>query len=81
MSEEIEQEDPQGVVYEECDTRLEIINECHTALSSLEMLDPSMLGKKAERQVRNIRRRCLDVLDYYIKELHDEIFEEDEGED
>ena len=79
MSEEPEQ--VEEIIYEDSDTRYDIISECHTALASLEMLDPSMLGKKAERQVRNIRRRCLDVLDYYVKELHDEIFEEDEGED
>jgi hypothetical protein len=43
-------------------------------LSSIEFLDP--YDKKGQAQKNRIKQRVLDVLDYYISEIHAEIFDE-----
>lgn len=66
----------QEVFYEDYDTRAEIISQCYYALSSIEFLDP--YDKKGQAQKNRIKQKVLDVLDYYISEIHAEIFDEDE---
>lgn len=79
MDDEVKTEEiAQEGIYEDADTRADIIAECHNALECLDMIDASLISKKAVQQIKNIRRRSLDILDYYIKEIHDEIFEEDD---
>jgi hypothetical protein len=67
----------QEVFYEDYDTRAEIINQCYSALTAIEYVDP--YDKKGQEQKNRIKQRVLDVLDYYISEIHAEIFDEDEN--
>ena len=67
-------DEEQEVFYEDYDTRAEIISQCYYALSSIEFLDP--YDKKGQAQKNRIKQRVLDVLDYYISEIHAEIFDE-----
>jgi hypothetical protein len=64
-------DEEQEVFYEDYDTRAEIISQCYYALSSIEFLDP--YDKKGQAQKNRIKQR---VLDYYISEIHAEIFDE-----
>jgi hypothetical protein len=65
------------VFYEDYDTRAEIISQCYSALTAIEYVDP--YDKKGQEQKNRIKRKALDVLDYYISEIHAEIFDEDEN--
>jgi len=65
------------VFYEDYDTRAEIISQCYSALTAIEYVDP--YDKKGQEQKNRIKQRVLDVLDYYISEIHAEIFDEDEN--
>jgi len=67
------------VYYEDYDTRAEVINQCYSALTALEYLDP--YDKKGQEQKNRIKRKALDVLDYYISEIHAEIFDENHEEE
>lgn len=69
-------DEEQEVFYEDYDTRAEIINQCYYALSSIEFLDP--YDKKGQAQKNRIKQKVLDVLDYYVSEIHAEIFDENE---
>jgi hypothetical protein len=69
MEEEAEEE----LYYEDYDTRAEVINQCHYALTAIEYVDP--YDKKGQEQKNRIKRKALDVLDYYISEIHAEIFD------
>jgi hypothetical protein len=64
------------VFYEDYDTRAEIISQCYSALTAIEYVDP--YDKKGQEQKNRIKRKALDVLDYYISEIHAEIFDENE---
>ncbi len=64
------------VFYEEYDTRAEIISQCYSALTAIEYVDP--YDKKGQEQKNRIKRKALEVIDYYISEIHAEIFDENE---
>jgi hypothetical protein len=64
------------VVYEEYDTRGEILLHCYNAIAATEMVDTFI--KKEIKQKENIKRKSLDVIEYYIKEIHAEIFDVEE---
>jgi hypothetical protein len=64
------------VFYEDYDTRAEIISQCYSALTAIEYVDP--YDKKGQEQKNRIKRKALEVIDYYISEIHAEIFDEDE---
>ena len=61
------------VYYEDYDTRAEVINQCYNALSALEFVDP--YDKIGQEQKNRIKQKALEVLDYYIAEIHAEIFD------
>jgi hypothetical protein len=65
------------VFYEDYDTRAEIISQCYSALTAIEYVDP--YDKKGQEQKNRIKRKALEVIDYYISEIHAEIFDEDEN--
>ena len=67
------------VHYEDYDTRNEIILQCYNALASVEMIDT--YDKTMQRKKDRIRRKALDVIDYYINEIHAEIFDEDKEDE
>jgi hypothetical protein len=64
------------VFYEDYDTRAEIISQCYSALTAIEYVDP--YDKKGQEQKNRIKRKALEVIDYYISEIHAEIFDENE---
>ena len=66
----------QEVFYEDYDTRAEIISQCYSALTAIEYVDP--YDKKGQEQKNRIKRKALEVIDYYISEIHAEIFDENE---
>jgi hypothetical protein len=70
------QEIAEEVVYEEYDTRGEILLHCYNAIAATEMVDTFI--KKEIKQKENIKRKSLDVIEYYIKEIHAEIFDVEE---
>ena len=57
-------------------TREETIAACYNCIAAVEALTP--LTKTDTNRIERIRRRCLRILDYYSKEMYDEIFEEEE---
>jgi hypothetical protein len=67
------------VIYEEYDTRGEILLHCYNAIAATEMVDSFI--KKEIKQKENIKRKSLDVIEYYIKEIHAEIFDVEEDAD
>ncbi len=70
--------DKEGI-YEDYDTRGEIILQCYNALASVEMLDP--YDKEGQKQKKRIQKNALKVIDYYISEIAAEIFDEEKEED
>jgi hypothetical protein len=73
------QEIAEEVIYEEYDTRGEILLHCYNAIAATEMVDTYL--KKEIKQKENIKRKALDVIEYYIKEIHAEIFDVEEDAD
>lgn len=72
------EEELEDMVYEYPDTRGDILLHCFNAISAVEMLDPytkALIDKKA-----SIQSKCLEVIDYYISEIHAEIFDATEDE-
>lgn len=63
----------EDVYYEPYDTRAEVISQCHYALSAIEYVDP--YDKVGQEQKNRIKQKALEVLDYYISEIHAEIFD------
>jgi len=67
-------ENIEEIYYEEADTRGQILLHCYNAIAATEMID-SYLKEELDKK-ENIRRKSLDVIDYYISEIHAEIFDE-----
>jgi hypothetical protein len=67
-------ENIEEIYYEEADTRGQILLHCYNAIAATDMLD--VYVKKEVAKKENIRRKALDVIDYYISEIHAEIFDE-----
>jgi hypothetical protein len=68
------EENVEELYYEEADTRGQILLHCYNAIAATEMLDSYV--KKDIAKKENIRRKALEVIDYYIAEIHAEIFDE-----
>ena len=69
-----EEENVEELYYEEADTRGQILLHCYNAIAATEMIDSYVKIEIAKKE--NIRRKALDVIDYYISEIHAEIFDE-----
>lgn len=63
------------VEFEPADTRYEIISMCNQALSSVEGFDTGMINKEDAFKIREIKRKCLALIDLQIGMLYDENFE------
>lgn len=63
------------VEFEPADTRYEIISMCNQALSSVEGFDTYMIDEKDTYKIREIKRKCLALIDLQIGMLYDENFE------
>jgi hypothetical protein len=74
-----EEELPQEVIYEEYDTRGEILLHCYNAIAATEMIDTFI--KREIKQKERVRRKSLDIIEYYVNEIHAEIFDVEEDAD
>lgn len=63
------------VEFEPADTRYEIISMCNQALSSVEGFDTGMTSKEDAFKIKEIKRKCLALIDLQIGMLYDENFE------
>lgn len=63
------------IEFEPADTRYEIISMCNQALSSVEGFDTGMTSKEDAFKIKEIKRKCLALIDLQIGMLYDENFE------
>lgn len=63
------------VEFEPADTRYEIISMCNSALNAVEGFDTYMIDEKDTYKIREIKRKCLALIDLQIGMLYDENFE------
>ena len=63
------------IEFEPADTRYEIISMCNSALNSVEGFDTGMINKEDAFKIREIKRKCLALIDLQIGMLYDENFE------
>ena len=76
----METESVEEVFYEDYDTRSEIIIQCYNSLMAIDLIDT--YDRKMQQKKDRTRRKALEVIDYYISEIHAEIFDEqNENED
>jgi hypothetical protein len=71
-----ENEEIEEILYEYPDTRGEIMLHCYNAIAAAEMVDSYMSGQQEQKD--NIKAKALDVIEYYINEIHAEIFDVNE---
>lgn len=65
------------VYYEDADTRAEILLQCYNAIAAVDTVDPYSVEDRERK--RNVQIKCLQIIDYYITEIHEEIFYDDEN--
>lgn len=61
-------------------TREEYIGCAYSAIVAVSDMDMGLMNKKDQARIRRIRRMCLRILDDCVKEMHDELFENDEDD-
>jgi len=73
---EEENEDPiyEGMEYEQSDTRYEVISICNQALNAVEGIDSYL--EDDINKMKEIKRKCIRLIDYHISMLYDETFED-----
>ena len=71
-----EENEIEEILYEYPDTRGEIMLHCYNAIAAAEMVDSYMSGQQEQKD--NIKAKALDVIEYYINEIHAEIFDVNE---
>lgn len=59
-------------------TREEYIGCAFNAIMAVSDMDIGLLNKVEQNRIRRIRRMCLRILDDCVKEMHDELFENEE---
>jgi hypothetical protein len=69
-----ENDEHEEILYEYPDTRGEIMLHCYNAIAATEMVDAYLTSQIEQKD--NIRKKSLDVIEYYINEIHAEIFDE-----
>ena len=65
----------ENIEFEQADTRYEIISMCNQALSSVEGFDTYMIDEKDTYKIKEIKRKCLALIDLHIGMIYDENFE------
>jgi hypothetical protein len=61
--------------FEPADTRFEIISMCNQALNSVDGFDTGMMSKEDMYKIKEIKRKCLALIDLQIGMLYDENFD------
>lgn len=64
------------IVYEEGETRAEIIATCHYALACIDFYDYAMLDEESKIRVDNIKRKALILVDGFLDEIYYENYED-----
>jgi hypothetical protein len=64
------------IVYEESESRAEIIATCHYALASVEFYDYAMLDEESKMRIENIKRKSLILIDGFLDEIYYENYED-----
>lgn len=59
-------------------TREEYIGCAYNGIMAVSDMDLGMMNKKDQSRIKRIRRMCLRILDECVKEMHDELFENEE---
>lgn len=59
-------------------TREEYIGCAYNAIMAVSDMDIGLLSKTDQARIRRIRKMCLRILDDCVKEMHDELFENEE---
>lgn len=77
MSEETQQSEPVEIEVE-FTTREEYIGCAFNAIMAVSDMDYGLLNKTGQARIKRIRRMCLRILDECVKEMHDELFENEE---
>jgi hypothetical protein len=72
---EKEEEIFENMEFEQADTRYEIISMCNQALSSVEGFDTYMIDEKDTYKIKEIKRKCLALIDLHIGMIYDENFD------
>jgi hypothetical protein len=65
----------ENIEFEQADTRYEIISMCNQALSSVEGFDTYMIDEKDTYKIKEIKRKCLALIDLHIGMIYDENFD------
>lgn len=68
----------EGAEYEEPDRRSEIIASCLNAISATEFYDTGLENPKDIVKIKDIRKMSLTLIHYYITEMYNEHFEDEE---
>ena len=64
------------IVYEESESRAEIIATCHYALASIELYDFAMMDEESKIRIESIKRKALILIDGFIDEIYYENYED-----
>jgi hypothetical protein len=64
------------IMYEESESRAEIIATCHYALASIESYDYAMLDEESKMRIDNIKRKALILIDGFLDEIYYENYED-----
>jgi len=64
------------IVYEQAESRAEIIATCHNALASVEFFDYAMLDEESKMRIDNIKRKALILIDGFLDEIYYENYED-----
>jgi hypothetical protein len=68
-----EENEHEEILYEYPDTRGEILLHCYNAIAATEMADTYLSWQVKQKD--NIKAKALDVIEYYMNEIHAEIFD------
>ena len=60
--------------FEQSDTRFEIISMCNQALNAVQGFDTGMISKEDAFKIKEIKRKCLALIDLQIGMMYDENF-------
>ena len=64
----------ENMEFEASDTRYEIISMCNQALNAVEGYDTGMMAKEEAFKIKEIKRKCLALIDLQIGMMYDENF-------
>lgn len=68
----------EGAEYEEPDRRSEIIASCLNAISAAEYYDSGLESAGDIKRIKDIRKMSLKLIHYYITEMYNEHFEDED---